>query len=408
MSERPLTVAWISFFPLEWLPDLPAPLRDLPRGHPASWQRVLLDELKHVPALKVHVLAVRNQYPSNFTFERGGVSFHTLHVPGRMRLLSLFWWETLGLRRCLRQIQPDLIHAWGTERGAALVASRCPYPYLLTLQGLTEWCLELVELGTRVRIEARLERSALQRATIATVESCFGLNWLREHYPHLELRQVEHAPNWLFHSVERRPEIKPLRFLFIGTPSPLKGTDLLIQGLDRLRSEFDFRLTIVSSDNLDYLQQLRNCTSAALWERVALRPKLTQPEVAEELARATLVLFPTRVDNSPNSVKESAVAGVPVVASAIGGIPDYITSGLNGITFRPGNLEEFIKAIRAAAAHPAFSQGKVDSRTLKEAREYLSPAVMAEKFMSAYQRVLERAGRSNLRARELRRESASR
>ena len=45
MPERPLKVAWISYFPIEWLPDLPEPLRGLPRMHPASWQRVLLQEL---------------------------------------------------------------------------------------------------------------------------------------------------------------------------------------------------------------------------------------------------------------------------------------------------------------------------------------------------------------------------
>jgi len=77
---------------------------------------------------------------------------------------------------------------------------------------------------------------------------------------------------------------------------------------------------------------------------------MTSPnaEVAEEMAQATMLLFPTRVDNSPNAVKEAVVRGLPVVASAVGGIPDYVSPGQNGLLFPAGNLGEFTQSIRAA------------------------------------------------------------
>ncbi len=101
-----------------------------------------------------------------------------------------------------------------------------------------------------------------------------------------------------------------------------------------------------------------------------------------------MVLFPTRVDTSPNSVKESVVAGVPVVASEIGGIPDYVHSGLNGVTIKAGDLDDFTKAVIGAAAHPLFREGKVDSGALARVRQQLSPSAMAEGFLQAYRRVL--------------------
>lgn len=48
-----MTVAWISFFPIEWLPDIPEELRRLPWMHPATWQRVLLAELEKIPSLRL-------------------------------------------------------------------------------------------------------------------------------------------------------------------------------------------------------------------------------------------------------------------------------------------------------------------------------------------------------------------
>jgi glycosyltransferase involved in cell wall biosynthesis len=305
-----------------------------------------------------------------------------------MRTLSLFWWETVLLRRRLKSVQPDLVHAWGTERAAALVASRCPYPYLVTMQGLLEWYLQKVDLERFARLDAKLERISLRRASVATVESKFGVQWLSEHYPHLQVCQAEHAPNWLFHRLERRPATKPVQFLFVGVVSIRKGTDLLVKALDRLRPELDFRLTVVGATTAGFVPRLKSETSAALWERVTLRQGLTAAQVAEELTQATMILFPTRVDNSPNAVKEGVVAGVPVVASAIGGIVDYIVPGRNGITFEAGNLEEFIKAIRAAVADPMLGRGRVDPDTLAKMREYLSPRVMAEHFTDAYVRAL--------------------
>jgi glycosyltransferase involved in cell wall biosynthesis len=391
MVQRPLTVAWISYFPVEWLPEAPEPIRNLPRQHPATWQQVLLNEFKPNPQLKVHVIAVGTQFPRACEFEVDGVRFHCLKPPRGMRTLTLYWWETALIHRCLKRIQPDLVHAWGSERGAALVASRLRRPYLVTMQGLLEWYSQHVTLNRYHRFDARLERPSLRRASVVTTESCFAVKWLREHYPHLEVRQAEHASNWIFHRIDRRPQTRPLRFLHVGALGPIKGGDILLKGLDRLIKDLDFRLTVVGSPEPDFLDQLKAATSPALWDRITMRQGLTPQQVAEELAQATLMLFPTRVDTSPNSVKEAVVAGVPVVASAIGGIVDYVLPDRNGITFPPGSLDDFVRSVKAAAAHPLFGQGKVDPQTLQQMRDYLSPKVMAEKFLAAYQRVIARS-----------------
>ena len=402
-------VAWISYFPVEWLPDAPESIRNLPRQHPATWQRVLLEEFKRkeneelarsggTSQPELHILCVRRHFERDLTFQSNGATFHCLKLPPGMRTLTLFWWETLLIRRCLRKMKPDLVQAWGTERGAALVASRLRYPYLVSMQGLIEWYAQRVRLARVQQLEARLERPSLRRASVVTTESTFAVHWLQQHYPHLEVRQAEHAANWIFHRLERRPELQPLRFLCVAVQSRIKGTDILFQGLDRLRAELDFRLTIVGPPAPQFIAEMKTVTSAARWERLEFKHELTQEQVAAEMERAAMVLFPTRVDTSPNSVKEAVVAGVPVVASAIGGIVDYVLPGKNGLTFKAGTLEAFVETLRAAAAHPRFRAGRVDEDTRKQMSNYLSPAVMRERFLSAYERVLERAAATGLRA----------
>jgi hypothetical protein len=131
---HPLTVAW--FLPsVEWLSACRAVTR-LPRQHPASWQRVLLTEFEN-PALRLHVVVLRKQFESHLRAHRRDASPD--QNARRSAAPSLFWVDTVLIRRVLRAIKPDLVHAWGTEQGAALVANRLGYPRVATVQGLIWW-----------------------------------------------------------------------------------------------------------------------------------------------------------------------------------------------------------------------------------------------------------------------------
>jgi glycosyltransferase involved in cell wall biosynthesis len=384
MSAAPLTVAWISFFPVEWLADVPEPVRRLTRGHPAPWQQVLLAELEGHPGLRLHIFALRRQFETDCHFERRGVNFHLLKTRGGWRAPTFFWLDTWLLRRALREIGPDVVHAWGVESGAALVAPRLKYPHLVTMQGLMSWIASVVPLNRYQRFIARLEKHALSRVSTVTAESAFAVQYLRRQHPRLDIHQIEHAPGWMFHQVRRQPQTDPVKFIFVGSPTHLKGVDLLFATLDRIKDGIRFELTVVCAGDDTYFQQLRPGMSAELWSRIRFCYNLTSAEVAREFATATMMLYPTRADNSPNAVKEALVAGLPVVASEIGGIPDYLFPGRNGLLFPSGDGDAFARAIRAACAHPLFRLGQVDGGALQEVREYLSPRLMAQKFLQAY------------------------
>lgn len=388
MSRPRLTVAWISDFPIEWLPDLPEELRQLRREHPATWQMVLLEEFRKLPDLALHIVLLRKGMPRDVTFASGNVVFHVLKVPRAIRTPSLFWVDTLLIRRALDKIRPDLVHAWGTERGAGLVASRLNYPYTITIQGLLTWYRELIPLSCYERFAARLEGWTLRRGRLVTTESTSAVRFLEEGYPRLAVRQAEHAPNWLFHTLERTPQTSPVRFITVGALGFRKGSDLLFQALHALAPEIPFELTVVGSMSEDYLRTQQPWLEGALQGRVVVKKNLTPREVADELKTATIMVLPTRADTSPNAVKEAVVAGMPVVASAVGGIVDYVFPGENGILFPAGSLRGLTDALRSAVGHPLFNRGMVKEETLRRTRDYLSPARMSRNFYQAYEETL--------------------
>src|SRR6266496_4902762 len=193
MSHPPLTVAWISDFGIEWLPDLPVALRSLPKPHPMTWQQVLLGELENRGEVELHVVVLRKGIPENISFERHGAFFHVLKTPGGWRAPSIFWLDTILIGRLLERIKPDLIHAWGiAERGAGLVASRLRYPYLVTIQGLMSWYKEVTRVNAYHRFTSLFERRGLRRAQAVTTESTFAVQHLGQRYPGLPVHQIEH------------------------------------------------------------------------------------------------------------------------------------------------------------------------------------------------------------------------
>lgn len=386
--KQSLTVAWISDFPVEWLSNIPESLRQLPRRHPATWQIVLLEEFEKNPALKLHVILFRGPIAADLSFARNGVTFHVLKATGKMRLASFFWLDTWRIRRLCRELKPDLVHAWGSEKGSGLIASRLEWPYVMTIQGLFAWYKQRMKLPKYDQFVEMVERITLQRAKVVTTESKFAVQFLQENFPKPKIHQAEHAPNTSFRQVMRRPQTAPVQFLSVGGLGHRKGTDLLLAALERLAPEMDFRLKIITGPSPHYIESLRLTVSPRTWERIEFKHHLLPHEVAAELETPTMLLMPTRADTSPNAVKESVVAGVPVVAASVGGIPDYVIPGKNGLLFPSGDLEAFIQSIRAACAHPLFGQGQVEAETLAAEREYLSPDLMAKKFLAAYESAL--------------------
>ncbi len=387
-----MKVAWFSFFPVEWLADAPAEVRALPRQHPATWQRVLLAEFERSPDLKLHVFSLRKEHPRDRCFERNGVTFHLVRTRGGLRAPSLFWYDTVVMGRELKAVRPDVVHAWGTENGAATVAARLRYPSVVTIQGLASWNIKLFPVTGYERLAAWLERWNFRGRGLVTAESRFACDYVRQLGPRLEVRHVDTVPARLFHEIERRPSVDRFRVLFTGHLGPRKGGDLLVRALDQLRGELDLELVVIGDSSPDFVSEMKAVTSAELWSRIQFRQNLTPEEVAGELAQATLFACPTRADTGPTAAKEAAVAGVPIVGAEVGGVPDYVVPGQNGFLCAPGSVESLRDALRQAARHPLLGRGVVAADVLRELRARLDPARMAAEFRAAYVRAMERQG----------------
>jgi glycosyltransferase involved in cell wall biosynthesis len=159
-----------------------------------------------------------------------------------------------------------------------------------------------------------------------------------------------------------RSEPQSGRILSIGRLVPKKGFDVVVRACGELRRRGqDFELRIIGGGPLrDELLDLARAEGIA--DRVHLLGSMSQAEVAAELAAAevfamTPVVMPNGDrDGIPNVVMEAMAAGVPVVASAVSGLPEAIADGVNGRLVpprRPELLADVLAELLSDAAQRA-------------------------------------------------------
>jgi glycosyltransferase involved in cell wall biosynthesis len=74
----------------------------------------------------------------------------------------------------------------------------------------------------------------------------------------------------------------------------------------------------------------------------------------ESLASLHALVVPSRMDGRPNVVMEANACGVPVIGAPVGGIPELITPGRNGLLLKPAQLDEIAAAITGWMSQPAL------------------------------------------------------
>jgi glycosyltransferase involved in cell wall biosynthesis len=144
-----------------------------------------------------------------------------------------------------------------------------------------------------------------------------------------------------------------LEVVLLSRMVPDKGAAVLIDALTLLDRQ-DIHATLIGSEGFDprsvpsdYERRLRHA-AAPLASRIEFLPFQSRPRVAELLAKADVVVVPSRwPDPSPLTVLEGMASGAAVIGSDIGGIPQ--ACGGAGILVAPGDARALAAALAALA-----------------------------------------------------------
>ena len=344
--------------------DCPRDLQSIDGGLQAV-TAYLVSELIKSPEIDLHVLSFDYGARAALQVREDGFQRYVL-PPQRLGAMTRWTLDFLTLKKCLKQINPMVVHAQGAGTDGFLTV-RSGYPSVVTIHGMIgEDAKYMSGILARARLALQgltTEKYCAKHATRTILISPY----VREYYGSL-LRGVSHfipnPVNGKFYDLQRS-EV-PGRILFAGRLIPRKGVTDLLNAFAAIRRRVDARLVLAGSLSDEghvrgLKEQVRKLDIESDVEFLGL---LRERELLDEFSRASLLVLPSYQETAPMAIQQAMAASVPVVATNICGVPYQIDHGRTGFLFEPGDVS-------AVADHvlQLISNDSMRTRMANEARE---------------------------------------
>ena len=366
-----------------WFTNIPMPAMDESSGittqGSGSWMMALLTALSNVPNLNLAVVAA---YPGRKTieFSKNGIDYFVIGQPPKSWRQDFRGIDLDACQHIVERWQPDVIHIHGSERFYGLLRARnlVTCPTVISIQGFinpyAKWLNFFGELPFIEILKTHGIRELLLRAGLLADYFSFKKRakqelgiikgnqffigrtaWDRSHlqamnssakYFHVDemMRDAFFKREWRLEVCQRHT------IIFTNSGHPRRGTEVLLEAITLLVSEFpniQLKLAGHLSPKSGYGRLLlRKIDDLNLRNQVGFLGYLDADQMAIELANAHVFAIASYIENSPNSLCEAMLLGMPCVASYTGGIPSLITENKDGLFFPIGDAASLADRIR--------------------------------------------------------------
>jgi glycosyltransferase involved in cell wall biosynthesis len=147
-----------------------------------------------------------------------------------------------------------------------------------------------------------------------------------------------------------RPETEPARIVSVGRLQAPKDPLTLVRALAELEGRA-FHASFVG-DGPERREVESEIARLGLSDAVELAGR--RPDVPEILAASQVFVLASRSEGFPMAVLEAMAAGLPVVASRVGGLDEIVDTGETGLLVRPGDPSELARAIARLLDEPGL------------------------------------------------------
>ncbi|WP_026650848.1 glycosyltransferase family 4 protein [Butyrivibrio proteoclasticus] len=299
----------------------------------------------------------------------------------------------------LDDFNPDVVHIFGAEFPHSLAMLRAfgnPEKALLGIQGI---CSEIAkaymagipeEVQNTATFRDRLKEDSLiqqrekylaraehEREAIMLTGNITG----RTDFDREKTNEINPEANYYFMNETMRPcfykgkweekNVVPHSIFLSQGDYPLKGFHFVLEAMPKLLERYPDAHLYVAGNNIigkgkskypyfvrasaygKYIKKL--ISKNKLKKRVTMLGSLSDEEMKQQFLESSVFVCPSVVENSPNSVGEAMLLGVPTVAARVGGIPTLITENKDGLLFESGNVDEMVNAISSIWDEPVIS-----------------------------------------------------
>ncbi len=172
-------------------------------------------------------------------------------------------------------------------------------------------------------------------------------------------------------------------FVYVGRLSEEKGVMTLLRAAELLKG---VRFVIVGDGLM--MEEMRQFASDHGLEKVEFRGRQEPKQVKEILKYARALVLPSEwYENCPMTVLEAFAMGKPAIGARIGGIPELIDDGINGLLFESGDYEDLANKVLSLHQDPKLAENLgIEGRKSLETR--FSSEAYYEKLTAIYKKLV--------------------
>ena len=293
-------------------------------------------------------------------------------------LLDFVTW--MQFTNMVRRLKPDVLHGHGAKAGAFLRmrgASKNSIRVYTPHGGSLHYPLSTI----KGQLYSRIERLLMNNTELFLFES----NFARDAYqrmigtPASLVRTVFNGvTSGEFDPVVRADDATDVAY--VGEFRRIKGTDLLIDAVARLRADGKNVTLTLGGDGEEMDNLKAQVARLNLGEAVRF---LGHVKARYGFSKGRLLVVPSRGDSMPYVVIEAAAAGIPMVAANVGGIPEIFGPEHADALFAPNIVGAMADAIEGALDDPEATAAR--ARSLRERIfQHFSQKAMVEGVLAGY------------------------
>jgi glycosyltransferase involved in cell wall biosynthesis len=284
------------------------------------------------------------------------LTFLTTRGTGRFRTLVFTPISLVKFGIKCAQGQFDLVHINLSVNASAyrkfafsLVCRMFDVPYVLHLHGSDFHIFWASQKSIPHRVIDRLFLDAAAVIVLGQTWKNRVLNILPEISPNIEI--LLNASELVAPSAEKSIA-DDAKIIFLGILGPRKGSRDLLSALKILGTDTRWTATLAGDGEIGLTRQLIDQYGLAF--RVEA-PGWVGPEAVRALlSSADILVLPSYEENLPMSVVEGFAAGLAVITTPVGAVPDILEHDVEGLLVAPGDVEALAAALRSLIVDPAL------------------------------------------------------
>lgn len=347
------------------------------KGHYEVWHVSLHESFANDEEFEIHRIILDEKVKKQIDFVDKGEYFHILpRTHRKIGLFTAYVMDRVRVARFLKQLKPDLVHAWGTEYSYGLCALDFHGKKLLSLQGHLTAYAKLSKMSKFEYCQSFYEPYIFHKMPLITTESEWGREQILKMNPKAKVLLWDYAPETRFLSEPREISEHP-NCVLSGYNSPRKNIGLAVKAFSRPELKH-VKLYLAGTYENDFENLPPNIIPLGA---------VARDDLVKLLKQTWALVHPTLADTCPNAVKEARVMGIPAIVTHECGAKQYVVHGKSGFVIDAYSEQELVDAVLSITrdASTSISMGKYDQDRCREA---LSTKTMVDGIRKVYRDIL--------------------